>query len=139
MGILEHDVIAMRIQEINVYTILFHQGKVLAMEMPNGLWEFAGGGIEWGESPEQAAVREAKEETGLAVSDLRFLGVTSATYDKEGNEKHSIYLVYRAETVSNRVFLSKEHINYRWLNPRELQFLKWGLNAEPVLEMLVIE
>lgn len=38
------------------------QGAALA-----GLWEFPGGKIEPGESPEAAAVRECQEETGLAV------------------------------------------------------------------------
>lgn len=37
-------------------------------------WAFPGGGVEAGESVEEAAVREAKEETGLTVEPVRMLG-----------------------------------------------------------------
>ena len=128
----------MQVQELNVYVVISNQEKVLMLQMKNGLWEFAGGGIEWGETPEQAAMREAKEETSLTVSNLTFLGITSAKYEKDGNQKHSIYIVYQAESANQntKVFLSSEHIGYRWLNISELQFLKLGLNAEPIIDML---
>ncbi|WP_327223034.1 NUDIX hydrolase [Streptomyces platensis] len=37
-------------------------------------WQFPAGGIEAGESPEQAAVRETREETGLTVEAVKVLG-----------------------------------------------------------------
>ncbi|MGW3321107.1 NUDIX hydrolase [Streptomyces virginiae] len=38
------------------------------------MWQFPAGGIEAGESPEQAAVRETLEETGLTVEAIKLLG-----------------------------------------------------------------
>lgn len=38
------------------------------------MWQFPAGGIETGESPEQAAVRETLEETGLTVEAIKLLG-----------------------------------------------------------------
>jgi hypothetical protein len=67
---------------------------------------------------------------------LKMLGMTSATYEKDGNEKHSIYIVYSCDTASDRHVLSEEHVEARWLAPYEAKFLKLGLNAEPVLDML---
>jgi mutator protein MutT len=46
-----------------------------------GFWEFPGGKIETGESSEEAAVREAFEETGLKVTPIKKL--TPVSYDYE--------------------------------------------------------
>ena len=125
----------MKIQELNTYVVVFSEDRILVLKRPNGLWEFPGGGIEWGETPEQTATRETKEETGLSVANLKLIGTTSATFEKEGNEKHALYIVYRAETGSKDVTLSREHTEYRWLSHNELKFLKLGLNAEAALNL----
>src|SRR3989344_5394719 len=48
------------------YGILIENGKVLLSKQWDG-WDFPGGGIERGETVEQALLREFKEETGLTV------------------------------------------------------------------------
>ncbi len=55
--------------------VVEHDGQFLIGQRPPGvaladLWEFPGGKIEPGETPEAAAVRECLEETGLAVQPL---------------------------------------------------------------------
>jgi 8-oxo-dGTP diphosphatase len=51
--------------------IILRQGKVLLgfrlSKHGNGVWAFPGGHVEFGESPQQAIIREAYEETGLRV------------------------------------------------------------------------
>lgn len=126
----------MKIQEINAYLVLFNKDRLLIVKRGNDLWEFPGGGVEWGEDPQKAAIRETKEETGLDASNVRMVTVTSATYEKEGNEKHSVYVVYRGETDSDEVKLSGEHKEHRWLTLTEARFMKMALNAEGVLELL---
>ncbi len=127
----------MRIQEINIYVVLNYENKILLLKRKDGFWEFPGGGIEWGESPEDASKREAKEETGIVPEDpMKLIGITSATYTKEGHEKHSIYIVYSANCGTDKVTLSKEHEEYRWLTKLEAGFMKLGFNAEPVINML---
>ena len=127
----------MRIQELNTYIVLFSNDRVLLLKRPNGLWEFPGGAVEWGESPESCVVREAKEETGLNATSIALVGTTSATYPKGDDQKHSVYIVYRGLAPSEEVALSGEHTEYRWLNLMEAKFLKpMALNAEDVLSNL---
>lgn len=127
----------MKIQELNVYIVIKNKDRMLLLRRKDGFWEFPGGGVDWGEDPENSAVREVKEETGIEIrKPLQFLGITSAVYEKEGNEKHSVYLVYAAETDQEQVNLTGEHDEHRWLNKIEAGFLKYGFNAEPVMSML---
>jgi 8-oxo-dGTP diphosphatase len=66
-----------------------------------GRWFLPGGGIDHGEHPVAALVREFAEETGLAVEvgDLR--GVLSDTYTlPSGTDLHTVRIVYRINSYS---------------------------------------
>ena len=122
---------------MNVYVVVKNGDRFLLLRRKDGFWEFPGGGVDWGENPEQAGKRETKEETGIELTGpLQFLGVSSAVYEKDGNEKHSIYIIYLAETDKEEVSISGEHDEYRWLNKMEASFLKYGLNAEPIMDLI---
>ena len=59
--------------------VLICQGKFLIARRPpgddlEGLWEFPGGKVEMGETPEQALVREFQEELGIVIETGEYLG-----------------------------------------------------------------
>ncbi|MFA6221553.1 MAG: NUDIX hydrolase [Desulfomonilaceae bacterium] len=57
-------------------------------------WALPGGFVDYGESVENAAVREAKEETSLDITDLKLLGVYSAP--ERDPRRHTISTVFTA-------------------------------------------
>ncbi|MBU0586053.1 NUDIX hydrolase [Candidatus Micrarchaeota archaeon] len=124
--------------ELNAYLIIFFNERVLILQRTNAIWEFPGGGVDFGEHPEKAAFREAKEETGLTIHNLKFLGISSAVYEKQGKQKHSIYLVYKGDADKEDFKLGPEHIQGRWVSLHELDFMKLGYNARDAAEMLKI-
>jgi 8-oxo-dGTP diphosphatase len=57
-----------------------------------GRWDLPGGFVEMGESPADAAVREVKEETGLAVEPLELIGAFTSEYGTTG--RHTVDIAY---------------------------------------------
>ncbi|MBO4495678.1 MAG: NUDIX hydrolase [Clostridiales bacterium] len=58
---------------------------LLQKRADNGFWGWPGGSLELGESFEEAAIREAKEESGLICDEIEFFSLES------GKETHYIY------------------------------------------------
>ncbi|OGL66010.1 hypothetical protein A3B21_00580 [Candidatus Uhrbacteria bacterium RIFCSPLOWO2_01_FULL_47_24] len=67
-----------------------------------GIWEFPGGGIEFGETPEEAIKREVKEEIGCEVEIVRLLPYAHTnTWDRADDKKiQVIVLCYECRIVS---------------------------------------
>ena len=72
-------------------------------------WEFAGGKIEFGETPEEAVIREAKEETGLGVEIIRLLPkiLTNRWTKNTGEELQTIILCYECKVVGGQLHVNQ--------------------------------
>ncbi len=77
-----------------------------------GEWELPGGGIDYGETPEESLAREVKEECGLNVKVNNPLSVNTFYFGKI----HVIEITFHCEIMDNsfEVKLSSEHTEYKW-------------------------
>ncbi|WP_435285201.1 NUDIX hydrolase [Streptomyces bacillaris] len=116
--------------------IIVDGGKVLMIRRRQRegklLWAFPGGGIEAGETPEQAAVRETAEEVGLEVKAVRVLG--DRVHPQTG-----VPMTYVAcELISGDAVVgdAEEIAAVAWIGHGEIpEYVPWGL-FEPVQEYL---
>jgi len=76
---------------------------LLTRRADNGEWCLPGGGVDPGETPAEACVREVREETGLEVEVVSLLGVYSDPHlvvaYADGNRWQPVSMVFRAELI----------------------------------------
>jgi nucleoside triphosphatase len=79
-----------------------------------------GGHIELGETMEAALHREIREETGLEIRDLEFIGWQEFIYDAAfWKRRHFIFFDYACRADSTDVTLNDEGQAYRWVSLEE--------------------
>lgn len=98
---------------------LFHpeDGEILLLKVEAekvSFWQPITGGIESGESPEEACLREIKEETGLllACSNLTALGDFTVKIDENLSIHKDLFLVL---TEQKAIQISDEHVGAQWI------------------------
>ncbi len=88
----------------------------LLLHYPHGHWDLPKGKIEKGESKTTAALRELKEETGLATEIIDgFSEQYHYFFKQDGNLIKKTVYFFIGEALSDGVTLSDEHIGYEWL------------------------
>lgn len=113
-----------------VSAAIFRDGRVLivrrAQPPAHGLYTLPGGGVELGETLEQAVIREVREETGLVIEPLALAGYRQfiARDDAGKIERHFVILPFAARWLAGEVVLNEELAEAHWLLPSELAGLK---------------
>ncbi len=110
--------------EPTVGALIFNpEGKLFLMKSHKwgGKYVIPGGHIELGESAKDALLREIKEETGLDIFDIEFIGMQEFIYDPAfWKKRHFIFLDYSCKTNSGEVTLDSEGQEYDWFSLGEL-------------------
>lgn len=91
--------------EISAGGVVIHDDKVLVLRKFRGDWVLPKGRLEVGETREQAALREVKEETGVQTQIVRYVGFVKYLYrhhDGEKVRKTVYYYLMSAEKVDVR-------------------------------------
>jgi 8-oxo-dGTP diphosphatase len=112
------------------------EGAYLACLRPKGkhlggLWEFPGGKVDPGESPEEALVRELGEELAVVVEITRALSPVVWNYG-ETTIRLSPFL---CGIVSGEL-QALEHEQVRWVLPEDFDTLTWAPADVPILREL---
>lgn len=134
-----HDLI-----DFTVEAYIVHEGKVLLIHHKKlNKWLPIGGHIELDEDPEQALVREVKEESGLEIelagkkSSVRVPGKKYLTppdyldiHPIDDHHRH-IGMAYFVKAKSDKIVLAgREHKEIRWFTDEELDDPKYAIDAD---------
>jgi 8-oxo-dGTP diphosphatase len=114
-------------------------GRVLVAQRPAGkqfagLWEFPGGKIEAGETPEASLIRELKEELGIDTSSSCLAPLTFVSHAYA--EFHLLMLLYVCRKWQGTA-QPLEAAALKWVRPRDLRTLPMPPADEPLISPLI--
>ena len=117
-----------QIPNVGVAIIITRNNQVLLVKRKNvhgaGSWSTPGGHLDFGESPEFCAAREAKEEVGLDVVNIQFRAITNDVFETYG--KHYISIWMDGESLSGEPNISADY------EVAELGWFSWDSLPEPL-------
>jgi 8-oxo-dGTP diphosphatase len=103
-------------------------GKAMA-----GLWEFPGGKLEAGETPEQALIRELQEELGISTKEACLAPLSFVSHDYENF--HLVMPLYVCRKWQGEP-VAREHQALKWVRPTALRDYPMPPADEPLIAPL---
>lgn len=124
----------------SVVIIVNEREEVLLQKRPEGRWGLPGGLMELGESFEEVAIREVREEIGLEIVNMKLLHVYSGeeffTKAPNGDEFYSVTAVFLVDEVKGKVAMqASETLEVKYFSPDALPEKMVGSHRRFVGEM----
>lgn len=117
---------------IGVSALILQDGKVLlAMRRDIDWWNLPGGGMEIGETVEEAVLREVREETGLEVEIVRLVGL----YSKP--QKQEVVITFLCRQVGGELMATEESRECRYFSPTSLPANTLPKHRQRIEDMLL--
>lgn len=129
----------MRLLLVAACALVDPDGRVLVSQRPQGkpmagLWEFPGGKIEAGETPEASLIRELREELGIDTAASCLAPLTFASHAYE--DFHLLMPLYVCRTWQG-IARPLEGQALKWLKPRDLRTLDMPPADAPLIAPLI--
>lgn len=123
--------------EVVAAIIINEAGEILiaqrkANKSMGGLWEFPGGKIETGETPEDSLIREIKEEMNIDIEVQQYFGENIHNY----GDKIIKLMAYYAKKIKGEIKL-QDHESCKWVMPKALKEYKFSAADQPFVEELI--
>ncbi len=109
-----------------------------AAEPDAGFWSIPGGLVEVGEKAEDAAVREAKEETGLDVEVVKLLGVVDKIVRDDNSliKFHFVIVDYLVTPKGGSLRAASDALEAKWVKSEEIPGYEISPTLVPLLRRL---
>jgi 8-oxo-dGTP diphosphatase len=115
-----HERIPEKIPFVGVGCIVVRDDKLLLVRNRRGLWSTPGGHLDFGESPEACAAREAFEETGIRVSNVQFVAITNDVIADAGKHYLTVWMRGHADSAVAQIGDPAEIVETGWFSRDDL-------------------
>lgn len=125
---------------VGVGAIIIQDDRVVLVKRAHppiqGQWSIPGGVLEVGELVREAAIREAREETGLSVEPADLLGVYDRILRNQEQrvQYHYVLVDFLCRPVGGELQAASDAAEVRWFTREELPALKLAEDTQEVIE-----